>query len=205
MEPGPFPALPMHLVARRKGPTLPKKNIPVLSISLKEAVSIDDPYSFSRDYFILVDDAQNLLNCKEVVAFIRKKGKAICLGFSPVLVERHGTLTANYPIQPTMIYYFTPFTEKEIEKCSGVNEECVKRNILLPKFISIQAPIDAIETMICHHLHSMFCKFRNASAELPDDREALTVNLINAACVPGKLSPGEQTAALRSGLFWIPG
>ena len=83
-----------------------EKNIPVLFISLplKEPVSIDDPYSFSRDYFILVDDAQNLLNCQEVVAFIRRKGKAIYLSFSPVLVERHGTSTANCPIQPILLY-----------------------------------------------------------------------------------------------------
>ena len=169
-------------------------------------MSIDDTklYPFSHYYFILVDDAQNFINCKDVVAFIKRKGKAICLAFSPVLAEKRGTSTANCPIQATKKYYFTQFNEEEIKMCGGVNLECIKNNILLPKFISMQEPIH--NTKECDHLYSMFHKFLNASAELADNRETLTVNLINAAtCVPGKLSLGERTAALHSGLFYERG
>ena len=80
--------------------TANENEFPVLFISLmnnntvREPLSFDDPYSYSRDYFIFVDDAQNLRNHKDILRIIDRKGKAICLAFSPALYEERGFSTA---------------------------------------------------------------------------------------------------------------
>ena len=179
-----------------------KKKKSVLFISLANNVSINVPESFSRDYFIFVDDAQNLRNCKDVVEFIEKTAEAACLAFSPVLGEKHGNSTANCPIKPTNFFNFTPFTEQEVMRYSKANKECTDQEILLPKCLSMHIPMGDIVRTICDNLYSTFKKFRVSSAELQDRDDGPTVNLINA-CSPGTLSEVQKAAALRSGLFYI--
>ena len=180
-----------------------KKRKSVLFISLANHVSINVPQSFSRDYFIFVDDAQNLRNCKDVVAFIKRTAEAACLAFSPVLGEKHENSTANCPIQPTNFFNFTPFTEQEVMRYSKANKECADQKILLPEFLSMHMPMGDIVRTICDHLNSKFRWFQFSSAELQDRGVGLTVNLINAACTPGTLFDVQKAAALRSGLFYI--
>ena len=179
-----------------------KKKKNVLFISLMNDVLINVPESFSRDYFIFVDDAQNLRNRKDVVEFIDKTAEAACLAFSPVLVENHGSSTANCPIKATNFFNFTPFTEQEVMRYTKANKECVDQEILLPKYLSMHIPMGDIVRTICDFLHSTFKKFRVSYAELRDRDDGPTVNLINA-CSSDTLSEVQKAAALRSGLFYI--
>lgn len=118
------------------------------------------------------------------------------------MYEEHGLSIPNCPISPTMMYHFTPFTKKEIKNYSGANQECIESEILLPRFISMQAPIGTIQHVLCSQLESMFHKFRSVTANRPDDLTRYTLNLINAASNPDQLSSVQQTVALNTGLFF---
>jgi hypothetical protein len=91
---------------QKLGHTAVEAKVPVFVIELCGTVNIDlESCPCCLDSFILIDDAQNLTDYKDVITFIKRRGKAVCLAFSPVSVEARGAATSNCPLQATKVFY----------------------------------------------------------------------------------------------------
>ena len=100
---------------KKLGHTAGEAKVPVFVIAVCGTVNSDlESCPCCVDSFILIDDAQKLTDYKDVITFIQRRGTAVCLAFSPVIVEARGAATSNCPLQATKVFYGTPFTDQEI-------------------------------------------------------------------------------------------
>ena len=170
-----------------------EKKVPILFLQLEDDhVTINvESCSFSQDSVILVDNAQKLVEGKHTTMLLRRRGKALCLAISLIIVEERGNLTSNCPFQATCLFKFMPFTQEEVETFAQISkrkvQQCVKEGILLPRYISMTSPVCDVEALICNQLNSVFHMFQHAPANLPDKGTSMSVNLINAVTSDGDL------------------
>jgi len=131
---------------------------------------------FSQDSVILVDNAQKLVEDKHTTMLLTR-GKALCLAFSPVIVEKWGNFDFILPFQTTHLFKFMPFMQEEVNICPNVQGKSSVMCILLRRYISMTSPVCDVEALICNQLNSVF---QHAPANLPDKGTSMSVYLINA-------------------------
>lgn len=154
--------------------------------------------------YVFVDNAQRLFEKMDMISWLQR-AEALCLAFSPVLIQTSGRSTQQFPIQYTKRYNFKPFNKNELDEYvakNDVSEDVIKQaeNIgvgYLPRMIH---QCTEGKTRVDKWLHEYICSIM-LKCSYRMNEEFVPAILLKAA-MGSKLQPVEEAIAKLLGLFY---